>query len=270
MSNNPKCIFRTRLIETMRKKKISIVKLADKLNYSVDTIKKYRRDDNGNIPQLDIVKRIANALDVDTAYLLGEQEFEHIKAQKTHELTGLSPSASEKLESMDKDDIQMLSLLLENERFLECMSNCWGFIHSHYSNSITINNPLSKDFRCHENQNSKILKYSASDSFSLILEDIFKSREEQAKIDYEQEVILDIINLVQVYIHTKKDKEMTIMVYNSKQNTLKSLNPHSPYAEIDFNTMVQMQTDNPTDIYSAIPNTHISVTSNVPNGILKK
>ena len=85
-----KSIFTTRLKNAMKTKdkfeeyngKKRLLKrytqtdLANDLGYSVDTIKRWTKT-NGSLPPLETLRKLAKLLNVDTAYLLGEQECKH-------------------------------------------------------------------------------------------------------------------------------------------------------------------------------------------------
>lgn len=76
------CVFTTRFKECYKKKGYTQEDVAEKLGISLNGLKNYLRTKNDKLPPLDLLKRIAELLDVDTAYLLGEIDCKKIHSKQ--------------------------------------------------------------------------------------------------------------------------------------------------------------------------------------------
>ena len=88
-----KSIFTTRFKECCKKKGYTQQYVADKLNISIDGLKHHLRKKNPNFPPLDLLINMADILDVDIGYLIGEINYERYGMQKISDVTGLNPNS---------------------------------------------------------------------------------------------------------------------------------------------------------------------------------
>lgn len=84
-----KSIFTTRFKECCKEKGYTQQDIADKLNISINGLKHHLRNKNPNFPPLDLLGEIANILDVDIGYLIGEIDCKRYSMQKISDITGL-------------------------------------------------------------------------------------------------------------------------------------------------------------------------------------
>lgn len=94
MNNN---IFSIRFKETYKKRGYTQESLSEKTGIKKCTIAKYSKQSNYDLPSLETMKLLADTLEVDVAYLLGEIDCEHWQQHSVQEVTGLSPAAIKKL-----------------------------------------------------------------------------------------------------------------------------------------------------------------------------
>ena len=87
-----KCIFTTRFKACCKEKGYTQETIAAKLNISVNGLKHYLRTKNDRLPPLDLLKRMAELLDVDVAYLVGEIDCKRYSEQTVYDTTGLLSS----------------------------------------------------------------------------------------------------------------------------------------------------------------------------------
>lgn len=82
--------FITRFKECYKEKGYTQEELAEKLNLSINGLKYYLRTKNDKLPPLDLLKRMAEILEVDTAYLLEEIDCKKISLQTVCDCTYLN------------------------------------------------------------------------------------------------------------------------------------------------------------------------------------
>ncbi len=112
-----KCIFTTRLKEMMEIRKITIEQLAEITGYSIDNIKRYRRNSYNKIPPLEVVRSFADSLNCDVAFLTGDTDFINLKSEQLSDITGISKYAAEILTELSDTEIDVLSKIIEHEDF---------------------------------------------------------------------------------------------------------------------------------------------------------
>lgn len=84
-----KSIFTTRFKECCKEKGYTQQDIADKLNISINGLKHHLRNKNPHFPPLELMTEIANILDVDVGYLIGEINCKRYSMQKISDITGL-------------------------------------------------------------------------------------------------------------------------------------------------------------------------------------
>lgn len=124
-----KSIFATRSKEKMKEIKMTQQQLADKIGLTLNGLKRYYRDE-ASLPSLDLAKQIANVLEVDVSYLIGEQYLETSKECSIYDLTGLEGITAKKLSKLSQKAKDGLEAFFSNgnaEFFLEKLADYEGF-----------------------------------------------------------------------------------------------------------------------------------------------
>lgn len=184
-----KSIFTTRLKNAMKTKdkfeeyngKRRLLKrytqtdLANDLGYSVDTIKRWTKT-NGSLPPLETLRKLAKLLNVDTAYLLGEQECKHHEEQTICDVTMLNEQSANILTNLSEFEFEILNNLIVHPDFKDWLHSMYEFTHSHNIITTTINTGIFADTGNAENHSytKNALKYRVTDLLGDIIEDIYK------------------------------------------------------------------------------------------------
>lgn len=82
-----KCIFTTRFKECCKENGYTQQDIADKLNISLDGLKHHLRASNPHFPPLDLMIKIADILNVDIGYLIGEIDCKRYSTQSLSDIT---------------------------------------------------------------------------------------------------------------------------------------------------------------------------------------
>ena len=127
-----KSIFGTRFKNELKSQGYTFVSFAKKLGYTEDAIKRWTRTKNPSMPNLETMRKIADILNVDMSYLLGDQECRHHEEQTIMDVTGLSQEACENLAKLrvydDNPEKIVFNELLKNDnftKFLNCLFKIW-------------------------------------------------------------------------------------------------------------------------------------------------
>lgn len=126
-----KSIFGTRFKNELKSQGYTFVSFAKKLGYTEDAIKRWTRTKNPSMPNLETMRKIADILNVDMSYLLGDQECRHHQEQTIMDVTGLSKEACETLWYMKNSGrsvcMTTLDFLLRDEkgRFVDLLYEIW-------------------------------------------------------------------------------------------------------------------------------------------------
>lgn len=127
-----KSIFGTRFKNELKSQGYTFVSFAKKLGYTEDAIKRWTRTKNPSMPNLETMRKIADILNVDMSYLLGDQECRHHEEQTIMDVTGLSQEACENLAKLrvydDDPEKIVFNELLKNDNFTKfrnCLFKIW-------------------------------------------------------------------------------------------------------------------------------------------------
>ena len=118
-----KSIFNTRLKSTAKEQGYTQQTLAEKMYVSVETVKKWYTT---TMPDLDTVRELANELDVDVAFLLGDIECKHHEEQTIKDVTGLSKESCVNLLRIARNNPEgfaVLDEILSSDDTAEELSN---------------------------------------------------------------------------------------------------------------------------------------------------
>lgn len=195
-----KSIFTTRLKNAMKTKdkfeeyngKRRLLKrytqtdLANDLGYSVDTIKRWTKT-NGSLPPLETLRKLAKLLNVDTAYLLGEQECKHHEEQTICDITLLNEQSADTLTNLNEFESEVLNSLINHPNFKTWLYSVYDFTHSHNIRTTTHNvafMPNSERTGEEHIYTKNALKYQTTDLLGNMLEDIYtqNTQEENKKL----------------------------------------------------------------------------------------
>lgn len=121
--------FKKRMKKLMKERGWNQEDIAEKTNYSIDTVKGWFRDSNRREPTSDAIYKLAKLFDVSSDYLLGiEEEKESYNIKFISDYTGLSSESINNLNLMKayvKDGLdKMLSDSEISERFLKENYKC--------------------------------------------------------------------------------------------------------------------------------------------------
>ncbi len=163
-----------------RTKKYTMEHLAIDTGYSVHTIHGWTKK-GGRLPSLIEIKKIADILNVDTAYLLGEQVCQRNASQTICNVTKLNETAAKVLSELDGIEADIMNELLNHENFNRLILFAWDYTHSH-NKEVAIINTLdgSKDLPHTKESQREIMKYRATDTFGKILDDIYDAHLQDA------------------------------------------------------------------------------------------
>ncbi len=124
-----KSIFNTRLKSTAKEQGYTQQALAEKMNVSVETVKKWYTT---TMPDLGTVRELANELNVDVAFLLGDIECKHHEEQTIKDVTGLSKESCVNLLRIARNNPEGFAVLDEilssddtAEEFSNLLSSVW-------------------------------------------------------------------------------------------------------------------------------------------------
>jgi len=139
-----KAVFIERFKEITGKDKVK--EIAEKLNVSIDTVKKWRSPANKTLPSKEDLYKICNKYHCTHDYLFGYDESYSLQYEKITELTGLSSPSIETLcqeasELGDNRRVVILDYLLSNhELFNDLMDNILS-LHQQTQFPISLKHP---------------------------------------------------------------------------------------------------------------------------------
>ena len=231
----------------IRTKKYSNADLARELNYSINVINGWTKT-NGDIPSYERMKEIAKILNVDVAYLIGEQTCQRNVDETICNVTKLNEPSAKLLAGLEGIKADTMNELLNHNDFERLILLIWRYTHSH-NYEITIKNTLddSKEPPYFKDAQREIIKYSATDAFGKILDDIYDAHKQTAIDVKVASIFKELKNNIIRYIEFKDEDEarcLLLKMVSSYQNKIKQLRPDdticklSPEWIIDnFNTI---------------------------------
>lgn len=218
--------FETYKGKTKRIKKYTQQDLANDLGYSVDTVKSWNKS-NGTFPTLETIKRISELFNVNTAYLLGEQDCKRHEEQTICDVTMLNEQSASVLTKLSEFEFEVLNNLLTHPSFNAWLFSIYDFTHSHNKRTSTTDTGVMFGGEKMETHSfaKNALKYKASDLFGNMLEDIYTQNEieENKKRAWTWFIeLIYIINEVKDYVSNNDTEYQRLLVQISE--TLKKLN----------------------------------------------
>lgn len=135
---------------------------------------------DGQLPSSIELKKIADVLDVDTAFLLGEQVCQRNADQTICNVTELNETSAKLLSGLNGVSADMMNELLNHKDFDRLILLAWDYTHSH-NKEVTITNILdnSKDLPLVHDTQREMMKYRAVDTFGKILDDIYDAHQQE-------------------------------------------------------------------------------------------
>lgn len=125
-----KDIFTSRLKGLMKEKRITNEKLAEKMNISTSSVKKWKEKKTGNYPTIDNLLLLAHIFNVDLGFLIGDQDCKRMHTQKLSELSNLDYNACEVLEKLSLENAKTLSAFISHSQFIELLNQFTEFVNS--------------------------------------------------------------------------------------------------------------------------------------------
>lgn len=163
--------FITRFKECYKEKGYTQEELAEKLNLSINGLKYYLRTKNDKLPPLDLLKRMAEILEVDTAYLLGEIDRKKNSLETVCKYTGLTENSVSLISSYRAICIS-LNRLFSTIYYEELFSLIADFIFTD-SCTITIQENHKNKYYGSAMAERKMLKAQILNLFDKALDDMY-------------------------------------------------------------------------------------------------
>lgn len=169
-----KSIFATRFKECCKEKGYTQQDIADKLNISINGLKHHLRNKNPNFPPLDLMIKIADILDVDVGYLIGEINYKRYSMQKISDITGLYktvyPYIIKRSESYSWEFCRLFDILSETPYIDELLKAIDDYLNLSTPEVISVNFEHKKSYASTLDA-SELLKAKAITIFDKILSD---------------------------------------------------------------------------------------------------
>lgn len=163
-----------------RTKKYTMENLARDIGYSPNTVNGWTKT-NGSMPDFETIKKIAKLLNVDVAYLIGEQKCQHNIDQTICDITELNETSAKVLSGLDGIKADIMNELLNHKDFIRLILFTWDYTHSH-NKKVEIINTLdnSKDLPLVDDAQREVMKYRAVDTFGKILDELYDTHLQEA------------------------------------------------------------------------------------------
>ncbi len=227
-------IFRNRFKDLCKNKYLTYEGLAGKVGYAEDTVKSWART-KGHFPNMDTLVKLSCIFDVDVAYLLGDQDFKKIKSQRIHDLSGLNEKASDMIDSTNLNacDTYVLNRLLTHKNFPRLLDAMYQYAHCHNIEIKMEDNTFPTDdfFPFTDSKKKMAFKFTATDTLSEILEDMYKENEGLMKYAKGRAELEEMFNMIQKYYfkHEDNDDDITEALLKVIDAYLKTLPEYSTY-----------------------------------------
>ncbi|WP_026661683.1 helix-turn-helix domain-containing protein [Butyrivibrio proteoclasticus] len=177
---NPKTDFQEKISSLVSQSKEfkNIEEFCSAAHISKGQYNNYQKS-GANLPSTQVIKDMANALHVDTAFLVGDTEYKNIDALRMNELSGLKPETCDVLLEISNSEQlkEIFEKIVLDENFIRLLLQTYKYSHSHNLKTTmedeakiwpkeTVHDPV---------RNKEMLKFSSSDLFNQILDSVYKS-----------------------------------------------------------------------------------------------
>lgn len=214
-----------------RTKRYTKSDLANEIGYTVDAISGWTKK-KGTLPNPTKLKEIADILDVDTAYLLGEQICQRNANQTICNVTELNEQSAQVLTNLKDITADIMNELLNHTDFERLLLTIYEYTRSH-NNIVTIKNTIdgSEYTPYSGDAQRQVMKYRASETFGKILDDIYKSHQNVMTQIKSYSILKKMIDTINSYLPVcQTDEEhMTklLKIISIDQNQISELEPDS-------------------------------------------
>jgi len=157
----------------------------EKLNISVETFNKYMKT-GANLPSIDKIRDMANLLNVDVGYLLGDYNYPKIsELSAISALSNLTKKSVEVISEVSETEPtkEIFEKMLQDENFIRLLLQTYRYSHS-YNRIIKIedNSDTFEDETISDPVIvSGLMKKSSTDLFNRIIESIYESNIQTSK-----------------------------------------------------------------------------------------
>lgn len=204
--------------------------LAEDIGYSINAIYGWTKKD-GQLPSSIELKKIADVLGVDTAFLLGEQVCQRNSDQTICNVTELNETSAKLLSELNGISADIMNELLNHNDFKRLILLAWDYTHSH-NKEITITNTLdnSEDLPLINDAQREMMKYRAVDAFGKILDNIYDAHLQEAidaKLSYISQKMKSEIEPYIIYKNEDEARQSLLGIVSYWQQETKKLRPDS-------------------------------------------
>ena len=200
-----------------------------------------------NLPSTQVIKDMAKALRVDTAYLVGDTEYKNIAALQMNELSGLDSETCDVLLEISKSEPlkEIFEKIVLDENFIRLLSQTYRYSHSQ-NHKITIEDKAEIDDHPEIIDDSVIvsgiMKTSATSLFNKIIESIYESNTNESKnmmyYRYIESMFTNLHDLKPYY--TDKQGKQKLYRYIQKQlDFIADINPNSHFIKLSPQTILE-------------------------------
>lgn len=233
--------FITRLKKCYKSKGYTQEKLAEELNMSVNSFKEYFKKQHQGLPNIDIIKKLAEILEVDVSYLLFDSEFEKIDTKRLQDITHLSDKACEKLAFFSKETLymQILDSILSYDDIERVLLDIYQYQHCH-NKEVHIKDNLSDDKNntkklYGQSALQKIFKSSATDSYGKMLDYLYQEAKPNDTSVYAfkqfTKMLIDIKKTKDFAIENEKYYNTLLSYVDSTLKSIRSLSDNTLYQQ---------------------------------------
>lgn len=206
-------------------KPYKISDLATDIGYTEHAIHGWTKKDGG-LPNSTMLKKIADILDVDTAFLLGEQVCQRNACQTICDVTELNETSAKVLSQLKGVKSSAINELLSHADFEKLALYIWQYTHSQNNEIVIYDTVGEKPSESYSGDAQKeLMKYRVSEVFGRIIDDIFNSHREEAIHKKLNSILLEMRTNIESCIQGKNNKYtrkgLTKMVSNYLSNIRK-------------------------------------------------
>lgn len=241
---SPRNDFQEKIHSLQSKEYKNIEEFCSAANITIGQYNNYQKT-GANLPSIQIIKDMAKALHVDTAYLLGDTEYKNIEALQISELSGLKPESCDVLLGISKSESlkEIFEQMLLDENFKNLLIQTYRFCHSH-NDQITIDDG-TKIFDTEKITDpvrvSGYTKNGAISIFNRIIESIYDSNMQESAdiLCYSHiESLFKNLHDLKPYFTDKKDKQKLYKYIEDELSIIARIMPNSEFLKLSPETIL--------------------------------